>query len=117
MRWRPPIWSIQRLFAILAALSVMFAPTVAGANMVVSSHHGMQMQMMDVGQCQGPSNSNDHDKMGGKSCCSTMCMAVALTPSTPPDTAPPRQQVAHFAAPRAYRGLPVEIATPPPRHS
>ena len=66
MRWRPPIWSIQRLFAILAALSVMFAPTVAGANMVVSSHHGMQMQMMDVGQCQGPSNSNDHDKNGGE---------------------------------------------------
>lgn len=117
MRTRCPIWTIQKLFAMFAALSVLLAPAVASATMSASAHDRMQMQMMDGGHCQGPSNSSGHDKMGGKSCCIAMCMAVAVAPSTPAETAPVPQQVAQFAIPRAYHGLPAEIATPPPRYS
>jgi hypothetical protein len=107
--------SIRKLFALLLAVSVLFAPGVAGAAMASSPYHAMQM--MQGGHCQTPpSNSGDH-KMTGKSCCIAMCMAVAVAPSTPAQSSPPRQQVAQFASPQAYRGLPAEIATPPPRRS
>src|SRR5213080_911674 len=86
--------SIRRLFAFVLALSVLFAPGVAGAAMAASPHH--DMAMMEAGHCQSPpSNSGDH-KMGGKSCCIAMCMAIAVAPSTPAESSPQRQQLAQF---------------------
>ena len=83
--------------------------------MAAAPHH--DMQMMEAGHCQTPpSHSGDH-KMGGKNCCIAMCMAVAVAPSMPAETAPLREQVAQFASAKAYHGLPAEIATPPPRHA
>jgi hypothetical protein len=107
--------SIRKLFALLLAVSVLFAPGVAGAAMASSPHHAMQM--MQSGHCQTPPSSSGDHKMGGKSCCIAMCMAVAVAPSAPAQSSPPRQQVAQFSAPQTYRGLPAEIATPPPRGS
>lgn len=116
MRAYARLVSIRKLFAFTLALSVLFAPGVAGAAMASSPHH--IMHMMQGGHCQTmPSSSGDDHKMTGKSCCIAMCMAVAVAPSTPAQSSPPRQQVAQFAAPQAYRGLPAEIATPPPRRS
>jgi hypothetical protein len=106
--------SIRKLFAFLVALAVLFAPGMAGAAMAAPHH---DMQMMGAGHCQAPpARSGDH-KMSGKNCCIAMCMAVAVAPSTPAETSPLRQQMAQFAAPAAYHGLPTEIATPPPRHT
>jgi hypothetical protein len=105
--------SIRKLFALVLALSVLFAPGVASAAMASPQH---AMQMMEAGHCQAPPNSGDH-KMGGKSCCIAMCMVVAVAPSTPAATSPQRQQMAQFAAPAAYHGSLSEIATPPPRHA
>lgn len=108
--------SIRKLFAILVALSVLFAPAVTGAAMAAARHHAMQM--MEGGHCQAPpARSADHDKMDGKNCCISMCTAVAVAPSTPAEAAGPRQQVAQFVSPRTYHGLLAEIATPPPRQS
>ena len=107
--------SIRRLFAFVLAVSVLFAPGVASAALAAAPHH--DMQMMQAGHCQTPpSHSGDH-KMGGKNCCIAMCMAVAVAPSTPAENAPLGEQVAQFASPQAYHGLPAEIATPPPRHA
>lgn len=108
--------SIRKLFALLLAVSVLFAPGVAGAAMASSPYHAMQM--MQGGHCQTmPSSSGGDHKMTGKSCCIAMCMAVAVAPSTPAQSSPLRQQVAQFAPPQTYRGLPAEIATPPPRRA
>jgi hypothetical protein len=105
--------SVRRLFAIFVALSVLFAPAAASAAMSASHH---DMPMIEAGHCgPAPSNSADHDKMAGKTCCIAMCMALAVAPSTPGEAMPQRQQVTQFAAPRTYHGLPAEIATPPPR--
>jgi hypothetical protein len=107
--------SVRRLFALLAALSVLFSPAVTAAAMAASPHH--QMQMMEAGHCQMPAHgSASHDKMG-KSCCIAMCMAVAVEPTAPAAASPLPQQIAQFAAPRTYVGVPAEIATPPPRGS
>ena len=108
--------SIRKLFAILVALSVLSAPSITGAAMAAAPHH--DMQMMEGQHCQAPpSKSGDHDKMGGKNCCISMCTAVAVAPSAPAETTGPRQQVAEFVPPKTYHGLLAEIATPPPRHS
>ena len=106
--------SIGKLFAVLAALAVLFSPGVTSAAMAAAPHH--QMQVMEAGHCQAPpASSDDHQKMADKSCCIAMCMALAVAPSTPAGMAPPRQQMAQFAPARTYHGLPAEIATPPPR--
>jgi len=116
MRSYATVVSVRKLFAILIALSVLFAPAVTGAAMAAAPHH--DIQMMEGGHCQAPpSKSADHDKTGGKNCCIAMCTAVAVAPSAPDQGTEPRQQVAQFAPPKAYHGLPAEIATPPPRHS
>ena|SRR5438477_2236478 len=108
--------SMQKLFAILVALSVLFASAVTGAAMAAAPHHGMPMT--EAGHCQAPpSKSADHDRMGGKNCCISMCTAVAVAPSAPAETTEPRQQITEFVPPKTYHGLLAEIATPPPRHS
>ena len=107
---------IRRLFAILIAVAVLFAPGVTGAAMAAAPHH--DMQMMEAGDCHSPpSNSVHHDRSDGKSCCIATCMALAVAPSAPAELLPARQQRVHFAAPKTYRGTLSEIATPPPRRS
>jgi len=73
--------------------------------------------MMEAGHCQSPPSSPGDHKMGGKSCCIAMCMALAVTPSTPAECSPQRRQVAQFTPPAAYHGTLSEIATPPPRQA
>ena len=108
------LMSIRKLFAILLALSVLLAPGLTGAAMAAAPHH--DMQMMEAGHCEAPpSQPGNHDKTSGKSCCIAMCMALAVTPTTPNEVSRPRQEVAQFAPPKSYQGLPAEIATPPPR--
>jgi hypothetical protein len=108
--------SIRKLFAIFIALAVLIAPSVAYAAMptALTPHH--DMRTMDVGHCQMlPSKSSDHNKFDGKSCCISMCMAVAVAPFTPADTVEPKHSVAYFAVPQSWHGYLGEIATPPPR--
>jgi|SRR5438552_17390282 len=113
---RDPSMSIRALFSILVAIAVLFAPAISGQAMAAAPHR--DMEMMEAGHCQSsPSNTGHHDRTGGKSCCIAMCMAFAVAPSAPAELSPPRQQMVQFAPPEAYRGLPAEIATPPPRHS
>lgn len=110
--------SIQRLFAILVALSMLFAPAVAraGEQTVAASHH--ELASMDSGHCQmPPSRSSDHEKMAGKSCCISMCMAVAVQPSAPTTEKLAQAASPSFVIPAFLVGSPGELATPPPRHS
>lgn len=108
--------SVRKIFAIVIALSVLFAPGVAAAAMA-SPHH--DMQMMEAGHCRAPtSSSGDHQKMAGKSCCIALCMAVAVAaPGPPSEVHLPPQRLTQFPTPIVCTGSPQEIATPPPRHS
>ena len=106
--------SIHKLFAVVVALAVLFAPAVSRAAMAATADH--QATMMEAGHCKAPpSKSDDHDKMTGKSCCITMCMAIAIEPPASAETAEPPQQMVQFVPPNAFHGLLAEIATPPPR--
>ena len=111
-----PMMSRQRLFAIFVALAVLFAPafTRAGdAFAAVPDHHA---QMMESGHCKAvPGQSGDEEKAPAANCCFSMCMAVAATPPPPVLDKEVPSAPALFTA-RTFRiGVPLEIATPPPR--
>jgi hypothetical protein len=110
--------SAHRLFAILVAFALLFAPSMTTAAMGGPAS-GHQMPMMDRGShCQMPvGGSSDHHKSDAKSCCVWMCMALAVRPQSAAaigivPQAPPRFSAA--PAPVGYLG---EIATPPPRNA
>jgi hypothetical protein len=108
--------SMTKLFALILAVAVLFAPGVTGAAMAAAPHH--DMAMMEAGHCQPPaSGSGHHDQSDGKSCCVSMCMALAVAPSAPSEPLQQRRELPQFASPKAYLGLPAEIATPPPRRA
>jgi hypothetical protein len=108
--------SIRRLFAILVALAVLIAPAVTASAAASEPHH--EMQMMKVGHCQGPvSGSADHDRNAGKTCCISICMAVAAFAVAAPLEGPVQISPPVFSAPVSLAGQPTELATPPPRNS
>jgi hypothetical protein len=107
---------LHKLFAAFLALSVLFAPAVAYAEMPATQlHHGMQM--MEMGHCQMlPAKTGDHDKADGKSCCMAMCLAMAVVaPSAPVEIADIKIEATYFAGSKSWHGYLGEIATPPPR--
>jgi hypothetical protein len=110
--------SMQKLFAVLVALAVLFAPafTRAGeAFAAVPDHHA---QMMEAGHCHTPpSGSGGDDKAPAKSCCISMCMGIAITPTAPVNDGHLKPEPAVFAVPTLHLSYLGEIATPPPRRS
>jgi hypothetical protein len=109
----PPV-SVPKLFAMLIALAVLIAPSATYAAMpaAMAAHHGMQM--MEMGHCESPPGDS-HGKAPVKSCCMSMCMAVAITPDAPVSSVEPKHISTYFAVPTSWHGYLSEIATPPPR--
>lgn len=108
--------SIRKLFALLVALAVLFAPGVTGAAMAAAPDH--HMQVMEAGHCEAPpSSAGHHDKMGGKSCCISMCMAVAIAPTARAIDHEVAHAPATFVIPALHLAYLAEIATPPPRRA
>jgi hypothetical protein len=104
--------------AIFVALSMLLAPAAARASELAAAASEHEMQMMDAGHCQSsPSSSSDHEKMAGKSCCVSMCMAVAIQPSAPATEQLVQTAQPSFAIPSFHVGSPGELATPPPKFS
>jgi hypothetical protein len=105
--------SIRKLFALLLALAMLFAPAVTYAAMPMAMGQG-GMQMMAMGPCEAPPSKTDH-KSPAKNCCMAMCMAIAVAPDAPVALLEPRHAASYFAAPTSWHGHLGETATPPPR--
>lgn len=113
--------SIRAFFAMLLAVAVFFAPTLARAGeafAAVPDHHA---QMMKSGHCKNMSSDEDtpadKDKAAAKSCCTSMCMAIAIVP-TPPLLAERFHQAASSPGVSSFNMIsPAELATPPPKFS
>lgn len=118
MRAYAPAVSIQKLFAILVAVAVLFAPAFSRAGeafAAVPNHHA---QMVEAGHCDAPaSDSSDHDQAPAKSCCISMCMGIAIAPVAPAKNRQLNSALAVFAVPALHLSYLGEIATPPPRRS
>lgn len=118
MRRFQPFMSIRKLFGLMVALTVLFAPSVASAaerGMTMADH---QVQMMEMGHCESPPSSRGHqDRSAGHSCCISMCMGVAAAPAALAMEVLPQPSPANFKLSVLHLPQLVEIATPPPRFS
>lgn len=108
--------SVHKLFAILVALAVLFAPAFSRggeASAAMPDHHA---QMMKSGHCDSPSSDADgHDKAAEKSCCVSMCMGVAIAPSPAARGTNSTRAPAVSSIPTLHLAQLAEIATPPPK--
>lgn len=109
-----PIVSIRKLLVLLAALSVLLAPSAAAAAEHAMSMAGHQATMMKAGHCHGPSKSNGQHKMSADHCCMSMSASI-VAPTEAVQDLDLAQEVHQFPPARIYHGLLAEIATPPPR--
>lgn len=114
--------TIRKFFAIFVAIAVLFAPSLTRAGVAFAAVPDHHLQMMESGHCKSapsdaadPDGSSDKDDSWGKSCCVSMCMAVALGPSAPPAAAELHSTGATSQLDHQYHGRITEIATPPPR--
>lgn len=113
-----PVVSIQRLFAILVAVVVLFAPALTRAGEALAAVPDHHMQMMESGTCQTPpSNLADDDKAPANSCCMSMCMAIGIATPAPVRGTGLQPVPAVTVIPTLHLGYLGELATPPPRHS
>jgi len=108
----------KNLFALLVALAVLFAPAITRAGEAMAAVPDHHAQMMESGHCKAPpSKSDHHGKTDGKSCCVSMCMAVAVAPVTPTTETVQRIAPATFAVATIHLPYLGELATPPPRNA
>lgn len=109
--------SIRKLFAVFIALAVLFAPAVSRASAAFAGMPDHELMMEQIGHCQMPAGSADHEKGAGKTCCISMCMAVTINGSVSSD----HDVVEHVSPISSIRTLHLgylgEIATPPPRRA
>ena len=104
------------LLGFILMIAVLFASALTGSAAASAATMNHDMQMMGSGHCQAPpSHHGDHDKAAGKTCCMSMCMAVAVAPSAPPEAVVLQDAMTAFPVFKEYHGLLAEIATPPPR--
>lgn len=111
--------SIRRLFAMVVTLALLFAPALTRAGEASAAGSNHHVQMMQSGHCKsGAARSSDDkssDQAAGKTCCISMCMAVAVVPAIPAKSVSVHGTAARFAPANQYRGRIAELATPPPR--
>ena len=119
MLWLRGIWpavSISKLFAILIALSMLFAPFAmqSGAAMAAmpSDHHA---QMMDSGHCEGQPATDKDSKSADMPCCAAMCAAIAVAPVSPAEPAAFARSIERPSLKQSLHGFLAKLPTPPPR--
>lgn len=118
MRAYPSAMSTRPLFAFILMIAVLFVSALTGAAAAsAATMPAHDSQMVQSGHCQEmPANSDQHGNAPGKSCCLSMCLAMAAVPASAPiDIADLNIQATYFAAPKTWHGFLGEIATPPPR--
>jgi hypothetical protein len=100
----------------MIALALLAAPSAAFAAIPVAAvpHHDMQAMQMD--HCQSAPSSSDR-KAPVKSCCMSMCMALAVAPEPAGDAMGLAHFFSYFVGPTSWHGYLGEIATPPPKLS
>lgn len=118
MRPYLPAVSIRKLFALVLAVAVLFAPAFSGAAAAAAAVPDHYSQMNESGHCQAPSSdSGDEKQTPAKSCCMSASMGIAVTPTAPltDDVVQPAPAV--FGLSTLHLSYLGEIATPPPRRS
>ena len=108
--------SLSKLFAILIAAAMLFAPFAmqSGSAMAAmpSDHHS---QMMTKGHCDGQPTTDKDGKSADMPCCAAMCTAIAVAPTGAIEPHLFTQSAPSVAAQDFQFGFFGELPTPPPR--
>ncbi len=108
--------SISKLFAILIAAAMLFAPFAmqSGSAMAAmpSDHHA---QMMGTGHCEGQPPTGKDSKSADMPCCAAMCAAIAVAPVAPADPAAFARSIERPSLKQFLHGFLAKLPTPPPR--
>ena len=108
------LMSIRKLFAIMVAVAVLFAPAFTSSMSAYAATPDHHAQMMEKGHCD-PAMDMEQDEPADMACCGAMCMAVAVAPPASQMAKPLVGSVAVAGLQEFQTGIPAEIATPPPR--
>lgn len=108
--------SISKLFAIIVAVSMLFAPFAmqSGSAMAAmpSDHHA---QMMDTGHCDGQPATDKDSKPADMPCCAAMCVAIAVAPVSRAEPAAFARSIERPSLKQSLHGFLAKLPTPPPR--
>lgn len=108
--------SIRQLFAVVIAFAMLFAPFGVQSRAAMATtpgeHHA---QMMKTGHCDEQPSKSHHGKSMGKSCCVSMCAAVAIAPSPVVEPVQRSHSAQHAALDSIQHSFLAELPTPPPR--
>lgn len=105
---------MPKLFALMVAIAMLFAPAFMNVSMAQASVPGDHVQNSEKAHCV-PVSDPAQEQAPEMACCGAMCMAVAITPAAVPVATPLVNDVP-VASLRAFQaGAPAELATPPPR--
>lgn len=109
-----PAVSLSKLFAILIAAAMLFAPFAMQSGMAMaampSDHYA---QMMEKGQCEGQPAGDS--KGTEKPCCAAMCAAIAFATNAPVEPAAFSRSVQRPSLKQTLHGFLAKLPTPPPR--
>lgn len=108
---------LRRLLQALLALAVLFAPVTAnameGPSGTAISHH--EQKQSSAHCAETPGKVPTENKADGKTCCASMCMAVAVVPFARVQQEAAAPVVVVSSAPKALFDIAEALATPPPR--
>ena len=105
--------SLRRLFAVLLALSMTFAPLGMPAMAEATPPAALHGAMAAHGHCDQQQPVQQH-KAADKSCCAAMCIAVVV-PAAEAELTLYHPQRERPVSDLDRRGFLAEIATPPPK--
>lgn len=111
-----PLVSLRRLFAVLIAVAMLFAPLAlrSGSAMAVApaNHHSQIMEKEHCGEQPGKDG-----KSAGKSCCAAMCTAVAVAPVSPVEPFAFPLSIERPSLAQSSHSYLAKLPTPPPRRA
>ena len=111
-----PAVSISKLFAILIAASMLFAPFAMQSGSVMaatpSDHHA---QAMSEDHCEGQPAKDKDSKSADKPSCAAMCAAVAIATGSLVEPAVFAPAGTRSALEQFPHGIVAKLPTPPPR--
>ena len=110
--------SIQRLLAALLALAVLLGPLAvqSGIVMAMAPTGDEHAQLVSGNHCNGQSEKQSESNPADKSCCTAMCLALAVVPiaAIEPYVALGSEAKRPSLA-QDHRGFLARLPTPPPR--
>lgn len=111
-----PHVSISKVFAILIAAAMLFAPFAmqSGSAMAAmpSDHHA---QTVNASHCEGQPAADQDGKAVDMSCCAAMCAAVAIAQVSTADPVAFARSIERPTLKQSLHSFLAKLPTPPPR--